>query len=489
LGALGVRALRRLAERLLLLLAFGVLDLRLVDAREADLDRDALGVLERRFVARRFAALLGFSSPSVVFLGALGVLALRRLTDRLLLALGVLERRLEADLNLDALGVLERRLVARRFLDFLGFSSPSTATGFLGALGVLALRRLEERLLLAFGVLDLRLVARRLDFLGFSSPSTALAFALDLFGALGVLALRRLDDLRLLALGVLDRREDRLREALGVLDRRLVARRFLAFLGFSSPSAAAFGAFGVRARRRLTDLLLLALGVLDLRLDADREAERDFEALGVLERLFEARRRLADRDFEELGSLDLGAFGVRARRRLADRLLLLLALGVLDLRLAARRFFDLFGFSSPSAVVFFLGALGAFARRLEALRFLDALGSLLLRRRPALRDLFGALGVRALRRLAERLFLAFGVRLLRLDFLRDRLGAFGVAGPAATGSSATGPSATLAGLAFFLVPCTLFLFERARFFRIPSSLFLLSSMFFLYWSRSVDHLM
>jgi len=466
LGALGVLALRRLAERLLL--AFGVLDLRL-----AERDLDAFGVLLLRLLddlrLRRFgleADFMSTSESSATFLGALGVRARRRLAERLLLllALGVLDLRFEADLEAvldrEDLGVLERRL-ARRFLDLLGFvTSPSTSmASTLGALGVRARRRLEDRLLLALGVLDLRLEAdldlddlgvlerrfaarRFLDRLGFSSPSTAA------LGALGVRALRRLTERLLLALGVLERRlADLDLDDLGVLERRLAARRFLDLLGFSSPSAVALGALGVRARRRLTERLLLAFGVLDLRFEAERDTDRDLEARGVLERLLEARRRLADRDLEELGSLDFGALGVLARR------------------LDARRFLDLLGFSSPSAVVFF-GALGALARLLEALRFLEALGVLLLRLRPARREVFvlGPLGVRARRRLTERLLLTLGVLLLRVDFLRDLLGALGLAGPS--------PLAFLASRVFLLP-------ERARFF-LPRSLFLFASMSVLY---------
>jgi len=191
--------------------------------------------------------------------------------------------------------------------------------------------------------------------------------------------------------------------------------------------------------RRLADLVRdLFVGVLDLLLedlrDLDRDFERDLDALGVLDRRFaereredlEARRRETDRDLDTLASLDLGALGVRALRRLTD--LLLLALEV-------------------DREVLLLDALGALLLRLTALRlrerFLGSLGDLALLRR----------------RETDRLLLALGVRLRRADllfcfFLEGDLGS---------------------PLAFVGV--------RARFL-IPISLLRFSSISFLYASRA-----
>jgi len=468
LGALGVLALR-LDERRLE--AFGVLDLRF-----ADREREALGVLDLRFERRRLGVFdfLGASPSSTVFLGALGVLALR-LDERRFEALGVRDLRLE-ERDLEALGVFDLRLDRRRLgvldFDFITASSPSAA--FLGALGVLALRRdadldllfealgvLERRLadrdLEALGVLDLRFDRRRLgvldfDFITASSPSTAF------LGALGVLALRRDPerDRRLDALGVLDFLFERLR--LGVLD--------FDFITASSPSTAFLGALGVLALRRDADRdrLLEAFGVLDFLL---ADLDRLFEALGVLDFLFE-RLRLGVLDFDFITTSSpstafLGAFGVLALRRDADRDLLLEALGVLDFLLAdLERLFEALGvldfrferlrlgvldldFITTSSEASGLGALGVLAFREED-RFADllldfeALGVLDLRldaRRVGVffladrRTAFGALGVRALLLEVDRVVLlldALGARLLRLEALRRRDRFFGSLG-------------------------------------------------------------
>jgi len=230
-GAFGVLARRR--EDDFFLDAFGVLERRLV-LREAERLLLDLGVLERLLARRRLGVLAFFASTaSGSALGALGVLALRRELERRLEALGVLDRRRldlrEAERLLLDLGVFERLLARRRLgvLDFL--ASPSDTSG-LGAFGVRARRRDEERRLEAFGVLDRR------------------------------------------------RETDRLLEALGVLERffdrrRLGVRDFL-------DSSVFLGAFGVLARRFTALRPLEALGVLDLR---RRRAER--ERLGVLDRL------------------------------------------------------------------------------------------------------------------------------------------------------------------------------------------------------------
>jgi len=406
LRRLGVRAFLGATSFASALGALGVL------ARRADRRREAFGVLDRLLDLRRFGVrlFLGFTSSSATF-GALGVLALRREADRLrlLLAFGVLERRLvlrEADLLLDDFGVLDRFLDRRRFgvLDFLGASA---SVSVFGALGVLALRREEvrrldalgvldrrlllldaERLLLDFGVLDRLLARRRLgvfDFLALSSVSVSA------LGALGVRAFR-LELERRLALGVLDRRLD-LRDAdlllldLGVLER-LFARRRLGVLDFfASPSTSGLGALGVRARRRDEERRLEALGVLERR----RETDRLLEDLGVFDRFLD-RRRLGVRDF--------------------------------------------FGLSSASG----FGALGVLARRLTALRPFEALGVLdlrrLRRRRRVDRERLGALGV--LDRRALLRFEALGVR-LRLAFL--------------VGFEVSGLRAR------FLIPISLFLFS------------------------------
>lgn len=332
----------------------------------------------------------------------LGVLE-RRDTDRLFEALGV-RLFLRADLLLDALGVLLRRL-DRRFLGVAALAVPSSVV-FFGALGVLALRlteRLFERLLEALGVLlrlledlfldDLGVLLRRLDrrFLGVADLTES---SLVVFGALGVLALRLTDRLfeRLLeALGVRLRRALLLREAFGVLLLRLAALR----LGVADLLAASlFGAFGVLARRD-EDLFLEALGVRLLLALLLREA------FGVLLLRLEALR-LGVADF--LAAFIFGAFGVLARReedlllealgvRLFLALLLREAFGVLLLRLEALRF----GVADLLAASLF-GAFGVLARREEDL-FLDALG-VRLRRLTALllRDsrlaLFGDLALR-----------------------------------------------------------------------------------------------
>jgi len=299
--------------------ALGALGVR---ARRAERRLEALGVLDRLLDLRRFGVLdfLAFTSSSA--LGALGVRALRLDADRLrlLLAFGVLERRLvlrEVDLLLEDLGVFDRFLDRRRLgvLDFLG---ASTSTAALGALGVRALRREEDRLLDAFGVLERRLLLREADrllldlgvlerllarrrlgvFDFFASQSTAA------LGALGVLALRRELERRFEAFGVLDRRRDteRLLEAFGVLDRFLDRRR-LGVRDFLVTSVV-FGALGVLARR-LT-------------------AFRPFDALGVLD-LRRLRRRRADRE-------RLGPLGVLERRGVRLRLAFLAGLGVASFR-------------------------------------------------------------------------------------------------------------------------------------------------------------
>jgi len=515
LGALGVLARRR--ELDLRLEAFGVLDRRRLDLREAERLLDDLGVFDRFFLERRrrLGVLLFFgvviSTSSTSDLGAFGVLALRREADRdrLLLALGVLDRRRDTDLLFEDLGVLDRFFLERRRLGVLAFFTSPSAAAF-GALGVLA--RLADLRLEALGVLDRLLLFffadRRLGFRDLLATSSSATSAL---GALGVLALRREVDRRFDALGVLERLLDffldrrrlgvrdflaetsspsglgafgvlaflrdleRLLEAFGVLDLRLVRRevdrllldfgvlerrldrrRFgvLDFLATTSSSAAAFfGALGVLALRRDPDRRLEALGVLDLRL-VRREADLLRLDLGVLERRLDFRR-LGVLDFfaETSSPSGFGALGVLALRREPDRRFE--AFGVLDRREVdrreAERLFEDFGvldrfldrlrrgvlafLTSPSSAFFALGAFGVLARRFAALRPLDALGVLdlrrLRRRRRAEVERLGSLGVRARRAL---------LRLVAFAFLE-------------------GATSTSGWRARFLIPRSLFLFS------------------------------
>jgi len=248
-------------------------------------------------------------------------------------------------------------------------------------------------------------------------------------------------------------------------DFELLFDLFLELLDF-------FERFDLRDFER--DLLLDFFGIRDFRVLLEpRLAERDllrdfFGALGVRARredfFFEAERLTL---FDTLRLELFEALGVRLRRldlrRDADRLALLDFFGAIGVRLLRFELLRLVLFEAD----LFLDAFGVWLRRLELRLEADLL---------VLLDFgllfFGALGVR-LRRLELTLE---ADRLVLLDF--DFFGAFGLLERLADRR-----------FCFFLegdFPLA-FPSERARFFLIPISLFLFSSISALYWSRSVTH--